>query len=101
MYVRKIAAAAGFACGAALAFAPLAAADLGSTVTSTLDAEIAAQNSLFETYAALSGDSADITKGGTGVYDSIIPADLHTVAPHLVPGVANYGEVTQLETYLY
>lgn len=101
MHIRKIAAAAGFACGSALAFAPLASADLGDTVTSTLDSEIASQNALFETYAALAGDTADITKGGTGVYDSIIPSDLSTVAPHLVAGTANYGDVTQLETYLY
>jgi hypothetical protein len=102
MHVRKIAAAASLACGAALALAPLAQADLTSTVSSTLDAEIASQNSLFETYAALSGDAADITKGGTGIYDSFTtPADLAKDAPHLVPGVADYGDVTQLETYLY
>ena len=81
MDTRKIAVAAALATGGALAFAPLASADLGDTVTSTLDSEIASQNALFETYGALSGDTADITKGGTGVYDSIIASDLHTIAP--------------------
>jgi len=97
MNMRKIAAAAAFATGAALAFAPLAAADLGDTVTSTLDSEIASQNSSFELDALLAGDSADITKGGTGVYDSIISGDLSTVAPQ----ATTYGAVTPLESDLY
>lgn len=97
MNIRRIAAAAGFATGAALAFAPLAAADLGSTVTSTIDTEIASQNATFELDALLAGDSADITKGGTGVYDSIIASDLSTVAPQ----ATDYGQVTTLETELY
>lgn len=87
-----------FATGASLAFAPLAAAD----VTPVVDSEISAENSLFETYAALSGDTADITKGGTGVFDTFTtPADLAKDAPHLIANTANYGEVTPLETYLY
>ena len=95
MYMRKIAAAACFATGAALAFAPFAAAD---PATATLDSEIASENSLFETYAALSGDSADITKGGAGVFDTFTtPADLVKDAPQ----ATTYGEVTQLESYLY
>jgi hypothetical protein len=102
MYIRKIAAAAGFACGAALAFAPFAAADLGSTVTSTLDAEIAALNSNFELDALFVGDYGDIAKGGTGVFDTFkTAADLTKDAPHLVAGSANYGQVTPLETELY
>jgi hypothetical protein len=92
MHMRKIAAAAGFACGAALAFAPLAAADLGSTVTSTLDAEIAAQNSNFELDALLAGVT-DVTKGGVGVYDSVPLAD--------VPQATTYDGVTPLESELY
>jgi hypothetical protein len=102
MNIRKIAAAAAFATGATVAFAPLATADLGSTVTSTLDSEIAAQNANFELDALLAGDSADITKGGTGVYDTFTTqADLLKDAPHLVAGSANYGQVTPLETELY
>jgi hypothetical protein len=98
MLIRRIAAAAGFATGAALAFAPLAAADLGDTVTSTLDSEIASQNSLFEFDALLAGDSGDITKGGPGVFDTFTtPADLAKDAPQ----ATTYGEVTQLETDLY
>ena len=98
MDIRKIAIAAGFATGAALAFAPIAAADLGGTVTSTLDSEIASQNSLFELDALFAGDSADITKGATGVYDSFTtPADLLKDAPQ----ATTYGQVTPLETELY
>jgi hypothetical protein len=98
MLIRRIAAAAGFATGAALAFAPLAAADLGDTVTSTLDSEIASQNSLFEFDALLAGDSGDITKGGPGVFDTFTtPGDLAKDAPQ----ATTYGEVTQLETDLY
>jgi hypothetical protein len=94
MNIRKIAAAAGFATGAALAFAPLAAAD----VTPVVDSEISAENSLFETYAALSGDTADITKGGTGVFDTFTtPADLLKDAPQ----ATTFGTVTPLETDLY
>ncbi len=98
MHMRKIAAAAGFACGAALAFAPLAAADLGSTVTSTLDAEIAAQNSNFELDALLAGNFADITRGATGHYDTFTtPALLAQDAPQ----ATTYDGVTPLESELY
>ena len=98
MNMRKIAAAAAFATGAALAFAPLAAADLGDTVTSTLDSEIASQNSAFELDALLAGDSADITKGGTGIFDTFTtPADLLKDAPQ----ATDFGQVTTLETELY
>ena len=81
MYIRKLAAAAGFACGAALAFAPLAAADLGSTVTSTLDSEIASQNSLFAVYAELS-NAATTPATATDPYISL--TNLAHDAPHLV-----------------
>jgi hypothetical protein len=98
MHIRKIAAAAGFACGAALAFAPLASADIAGTVTSTLDAEIAAQNSNFELDALLAGVSGDITKGGVGVYD-------HFTTPALLaqdaPQATTYDGVTPLESELY
>jgi hypothetical protein len=92
MHIRKIAAAAGFACGAALAFAPLAAAD-----TALLDSEISSENSLFETYAALAGNTADIHKGGTGVFDTFLPGDLAKDAPQ----ATTYDQVTPLETELY
>jgi hypothetical protein len=90
--IRRIAAAAGFATGAALAFAPLASAD-----TPTLDAEIASQNALFEYDALLAGDSADIVKGGPGVFDTFAAGDLLKDAPQ----ATTYGQVTPLETELY
>jgi hypothetical protein len=88
MYMRKIAAAAGFACGAALAFAPLAAAD----VTPIVDSEISAENALFDVYAALAGDTVTHASAPGG-FDSVPLAD--------VPQATTYGEVTPLETYLY
>jgi hypothetical protein len=93
MHIRKIAAAAGFACGAALTLAPLASADLSDTVDATLASEINSQNSLFELYATLGGVGADVVKHGTGVYDTIPLAE--------VPQATTFGEVTPLETYLY
>ncbi|WIM89430.1 hypothetical protein PT015_08325 [Candidatus Mycobacterium wuenschmannii] len=99
MDIRKIAVAAGFACGATLAFAPLAQADLGDTVSSTLAGEVGIQNSLFETYAALGGVT-DVVKGGAaGVYDHL--GDLSKDAPQLFPGTSTLGEVTPLESYIY
>jgi hypothetical protein len=93
LYIRKIAAAAGFATGAALAFAPLAAATPDPTlVSSTLDSEISSQNSLFDTYAFFAGDT--VTKAvAPGGYDSVPVAD--------VPHALTYGAVTPLETELY
>jgi hypothetical protein len=93
MYIRKLAAAAGFATGAALAFAPLAAAD-PAAVTSVLDSEISAENSLFETYAALGGVT-DVVKGGPGVFDSF--GNVATDAPQ----ATTFGAVTPIETDLY
>ena len=58
MYIRKIGATAGFAAGAAFAFAPLASADV--PITSTVDSEISSMNSLFDFEARLAGDTADI-----------------------------------------
>jgi hypothetical protein len=96
MYIRKIAAAAGFACGAALAFAPLASADVDASAL--LDSEISAQNSVFELQALFAG--ADVTKATVpGQYDSL--THLSTDAPHLVAGTASYGQVTPLETEIY
>jgi hypothetical protein len=90
MNIRKIAAAATFATGAAMAFAPLAAAD----VTPIVDSEISAENSLFETYAALSGVT-DFTKGGVGEFDSF--NNLAVDAPQ----ATTFGAVTPIETELY
>ena len=103
MNIRQIAAAATFATGAALAFAPLAAAVPDPTlVTDTLDSEIASLNSGFETDALFAGDSADITKGGAGVFDTFTTsATLAKDAPHLIANTASYGQVTPLETELY
>ena len=89
MNIRKIAVVGSFAAGAALAFAPRAAADdlNGLDPTTVLDSEISSQNSLFELDALLAGDSSDITTSTTaGVYDdSIIPADESIVAPTTSP----------------
>ena len=52
LYIRKIAAAASLATGAALALAPFAHADIQSTV---LDTEISIENHIFETEALLAG----------------------------------------------
>jgi hypothetical protein len=93
MYIRKIAAAAGFATGAALAFAPLAAAD--TPITSTVDSEIASLNSLFVSQAAAAGvPTADITSSTTpGVFDTVLPAD--------APNVTDPGQLTILDYELF
>ncbi len=101
MNIRKIAAAATFATGAALAFAPLAAARRPHPCHCALDSEISAENSLFELYALFAGDTADITKGGAGVFDTFTSGDSGQDAPHLIASTANYGQVTPLETDLY
>ena len=103
MNIRKIAAAATFATGAALAFAPLAAAAPDPTlVTDTLDSEVASLNSNFELDALLAGDSADIVKGTGDNFDTFTSATtLAKDVPHLIAGTANYGQVTPLETDLY
>ena len=96
--IRKIALAAALATGAGLAFAPFASADLTSTVTSTLDSEIALQNSIFELQAASAG--AEVTKATEpGTYDSL--TNLSQDAPHLIANTASYGQVTPLETEIY
>jgi hypothetical protein len=97
MNARKIAVVGSLVAGAALALAPLAAAD---DLTSTYDTEVTVLNDLFQFDAALAGDSNDITVATTpGVFDTIIPADLSTVAPHLVAG--STATPTPLEYELY
>jgi hypothetical protein len=80
VYIRKIAVAAGFATGAALALAPLASAD-PVEITSTVSSEIASLNSLFESTSALAGvPNGDIILGNaTNPFDIIDPAKVATV----------------------
>jgi hypothetical protein len=94
MDIRKIAVVGGFAVGAALSFAPLASAD---PLSGVVDTEIASQNSTFELYALLAGDSADVTKATVpGTYDTILPKDLPVVTDP-----ADVSQVTPLEYELY
>jgi hypothetical protein len=86
--IRKIAVVSSLAAGAALAFAPLAAADDG--VTSTLDSEIASMNSLFEAEAALAGDSGDVVTH-SGSFDTIPVADAPQSAPLTTLDYELYG----------
>jgi hypothetical protein len=84
MHIRKIAAAAGFACGAALAFAPLAAAAPvdPTLVTDTLGSEVSSLNGLFQFDALLAGvPSTDYLPNGVHGIDTIIPADIAKDAP--------------------
>jgi hypothetical protein len=80
MNIRKIAVVGGFAVGAAVAFAPLAAAD-PTDITSTVDSEITSLNSLFTADADLAGvPSADITGGTTaGSFETILAGDVSAV----------------------
>lgn len=64
MYIRKLAAAAGFACGAALAFAPLASADSSSDAASTIDSLLSGLSP-----AASTPINLDISFDGYTIYD--------------------------------
>ncbi|MGA8329682.1 MAG: hypothetical protein WB777_10360 [Mycobacterium sp.] len=88
MDIRKIAVVGGFAVAAALTSAPLASAD---DLTPTVDSEIASLNSIFESEAAIAGDSADVTLGGTGALDTITPSDAPIVAPLTTLDYELYG----------
>ena len=88
MDIRKIAVVGGFAVAAALTSAPLASAD---DLTTTVDSEIASLNSIFESEAATAGDSADVVSGGTGVLDTIPPADAPDAAPLTTLDYELYG----------
>jgi hypothetical protein len=74
MNLRKIAVIGSFAAGAALALAPLAAAD-GSAATDPLlpfvDSEISSMNALFVTYADLAGVGNDVMTHGANTFDTI------------------------------
>jgi hypothetical protein len=93
MDIRKIAVVGGFAVAAALTSAPLASAD---DLTTTVDSEIASLNSIFESEAAIAGDSADVTPGGTGVLDTILPADAPDAAPLTTLDYELYGPLANL-----
>jgi hypothetical protein len=93
MDIRKIAMVGGFAVAAALTSAPLASAD---DLTTTVDSEIASLNSLFASEAAIAGDSADVTAGGTGVLDTILPADAPDAAPLTTLDYELYGPFASL-----
>ena len=81
MDIRKIAVVGSFAAGAALALAPLASAD---NLTSTVDSEIAALNSLFESEADAAGvPSTDYTP--VDGFDTINAADIAKDAPASAP----------------
>jgi hypothetical protein len=85
--MRKIAVVGGFAVGAALTLAPLAAAD--TPITSTLEGEIASLNSLFSDEASLTGVGSDVIPGTTTQpYDTIPLAD----APDTGTTPTTFGE---------
>ena len=87
MNIRKISVVAGFAAAAALAFAPLAAAD---DLTTTVDSEITSLNSIFETEAAIAGDSGDVITNA-GSLDTIPLADAPDTAPLTTLDYELYG----------
>jgi hypothetical protein len=93
MDIRKIAVVGGFAVAAALTSAPLASAD---PLTTTVDSEIGSLNSIFESEAAIAGDSADVVPGGTGVLDTIPLADAPDVAPLTTLDYELYGLLANL-----
>ncbi len=75
MKIRKIAVVGGFTVGAAVAFAPLAAAD--TDISPVVEAELSSLNSLFDTEAVLSG--IPLTDVNTaGVYDFVLVGDAST-----------------------
>ena len=67
MSMRKIAVVGSFAAGAALALAPIASAD---DLSSIIDSEISLSNSIFDSEAALAGDSTDVVTHA-GSFDTI------------------------------
>jgi hypothetical protein len=96
MDIRKIAAVGGLAVGAALAFSPLASAD---PLSGVVDTEIASENSTFEFYALLAGDSADVTKATTaGTFDTIAAKDVPFFP---TTDTTDVSKVTPLEYELY
>jgi hypothetical protein len=89
MHIRKIAVVGSFAAGAALAFAPLAAAD---NLTSTVDSEITSLNALFTSEADLAGVGGAVTGGTTpGSFETIPVADAPVHAPFTTLDYELYG----------
>jgi hypothetical protein len=81
MDIRKIAVVGSFAAGAALALAPLAAADSAATdpLAPFVAGEVASMNALFQTDALLAGvPSTDYTVGAQG-FDTILQQDVAAV----------------------
>ena len=79
MNVRKIAVIGSFAAGAALALAPMAAADVTPDMTSAFDTEVASLNGIFQSDALLAGvPSTDYSVGPQGL-DFINSGDVTTV----------------------
>jgi hypothetical protein len=91
MDIRKIAVGI-VAAGAALVFAPVASAD---DLTTTVDSEILSLNSIFESEAAIAGDSAGLVSS-TGTLDTILPADAPDVAPFTTLDYELYGPLANL-----
>jgi hypothetical protein len=94
MNIRKSAVVGIVAAGAALAFAPVASAD---DLTTTVESEISSLNSIFESEAAVAGDSADVVSS-TGTLDTILPADAPDVAPLTTLDYELYGPLANLLT---
>jgi hypothetical protein len=88
MDIRKIAVVGSFAAGAALALAPLAAAD---PLTTTIDSEISGENSLFQLEALFANvPSTDYALSSDG-FDTINAADITKDAPASgTPSILDY-----------
>jgi hypothetical protein len=101
METRKLSVVAGFATGAAVAFAPLASAAPTDLIDfdSINSSEIASLNSLFTLGAQLTG-VPDTAYSEVGGFLRIDPEDLATYAPKLTDP-ADASQVTALEYYLY
>jgi hypothetical protein len=103
MSVRKTAAVAGLATGAAIAFAPLASAVPTDLIDfdSINSSEIASLNSLFTLGAQFTGvpDTA-YAEAGPGGFLALTPAGITEFAPHLTDA-SQVGDVTAFEYYLY
>jgi hypothetical protein len=93
MSTRRTAVVCSIMAGAALVFAPLAAAD---ELTATVDSEIATLNSIFEFEAFIAGDSADVVKNA-GALDTIPLADAPDTGPLTTLDYELYGPFAGLD----
>ncbi|MBV8177455.1 MAG: hypothetical protein JO045_01345 [Mycobacterium sp.] len=96
MKIRKIAVLGSFAAGAALALAPLAAAD---DLTPTIDSEIGSLNSIFVTDADLAGVGSDVVTNGTNTFDTIPLADVNTTLGYELYGLNPANAVSDPGSY--